>query len=367
MDNIIPELHWSNLLIIPGLLIGYTVHELAHGFTAYFLGDYSQVEKGKLTLNPFRHINWLGSVAFILIGIGWPNPLEADPDNFKRRNLDLSIVAAAGPLASFSLCLLALLLTLSLAAALVYASGSTTDEVLTLLYFPAANALPESLDLQALTVAFTSQIALASFWLTFTSLLPFPRLDGYVIIASLAALFRERTDKSKPAKPVPQTTITNIRPPINRYERRNNVSDIHFKLGTEYHEDNKYDDAIARYRQAISADQNFGPAYVNLGLAYLGKGRRREAIYAFRGAVQYADDHRSQSEAWYQLHQLSEVSPVDEAAAQESMAEMGSSPWTDTKPSPNWLGLGVSSLVVLIGGALFYGYLYTNLVDLLQT
>jgi tetratricopeptide (TPR) repeat protein len=225
---------------------------------------------------------------------------------------------------------------------------------------------PQSLDLPALAVAFTSQIAIASFWLAFTSLLPFPRLDGFVIISSLMAMSRNQTNETVPEKPRAQISIQPIRPPINRYERRNNVSDIHFKLGTEYHEGQKYDDAIARYRQAISADQKFGPAYVNLGLAYLGKGRRREAIHAFRGAVQYADDQKSQAEAWYQLHQLSEVSPVDEDAAHESMAEMGASPWTDTRPRPNWLGLGVSSIILLIGGIMFYGYLYTNLIDLLQ-
>jgi Zn-dependent protease len=366
MDNIIPELHWTNLLIIPGLIVGYTAHELGHAFMAYFLGDYSQVERGKITLNPFRHISWLGSVAFILIGVGWPKPLEADVNNFKRKSRDLSIVAAAGPAASFTMCLFGLLLTLSLAAALVYGSGSTTDDVFRLLYFPVADELPQSLNLPALAVAFTSQIAIASFWLAFTSLLPFPRLDGFVIISSLMAMSRNQTNETVPEKPRAQIPIHPIRPPLNLYERRNNVSDIHFKLGTEYHEAQKYDDAIARYRQAINVDQKFGPAYVNLGLAYLGKGRRREAIHAFRGAVQYADDQKSQAEAWYQLHQLSEVSPVDEDAAHESMAEMGASPWTDTRPRPNWLGLGVSSIILLIGGIMFYGYLYTNLIDLLQ-
>ena len=129
MENLFPNVHWTNLLIIPGLLIGYTVHELAHAFAAYFLGDYSQVERGKITLNPFRHISWFGFFAFLLFGIGWANPLEANPQNFKRKHLAMCLMAAAGPVASFTLCIAGLLLTLSIAAALVYGSGATTDEV----------------------------------------------------------------------------------------------------------------------------------------------------------------------------------------------------------------------------------------------
>ena len=66
MEDLFPNIHWTNLLIIPGLLIGYTIHELAHAFAAYFLGDYSQVERGKITLNPFRHISWFGFFSFLL-------------------------------------------------------------------------------------------------------------------------------------------------------------------------------------------------------------------------------------------------------------------------------------------------------------
>jgi len=360
------------LLIIPALLIGYTVHELGHALAAYFLGDYSQVERGKITLNPLRHISWFGFFAFILFGIGWPNPLEANPQNFKQKHLSLSIIAIAGPIASFTLSLAGLLLTLSVAAILVYGSGATTDEILSFLNFPIAVNLPQTLNLQALAMAFTSKIAIASFWLTITSLLPLPGLDGFAFIISLIGYFRRRestgnSPTTKQAPPVSAaSSIPQSRPLINQYKRRNNVSDIHFKLGTEYHQNQQYDDAIARYRQAINADQHFGPAYVNLGLAYLAKGKRREAIHAFRGAVQYADDQKSQGEAWYQLHLLSEVSPVNEQAAQESMSEMGAAPWTDTKPRPNWLGLGIGSAVLLLAGVFLYGYMLTNLIEMLK-
>jgi len=368
MEQLFPAVHWTNLLIIPGLLIGYTAHELAHAFAAYYLGDYSQVERGKITLNPLRHISWFGTFAFILFGIGWPNPLEANPRNFKQRHLSMCLIALAGPVASLSFSLVGILLTLSVAAITVYGSGASTDETF-LFLFPTATQLPESLGLQAWAMAFTGNIAIANFWLTFTSLLPLPGLDGFVIVGSLIAHFRSRQQNlaDKQQQPAIVKSEPKIRRPINQYKRRNNVSDIHFKLGTEYHEAQKYDDAIARYRQAISADQHFGPAYVNLGLAYVAKGKRREAIHAFRGAVQYADDQKSQREAWYQLHQLSEVSPINEEEAQISMAEMGALPWTDTKPRPNWLGLGLGSAFLIVTGLFLYGYLITNLIETLQT
>jgi len=366
MNSFIPTPHWTNLLIIPGLLVGYTVHELGHALAAYCLGDTSPVERGRFTLNPLRHISWFGSISFLLFGIGWPDPLELNPKNYKNRPLAISLTALAGPLASFTFGLAALMLTLFMAALLVQNSGTSTDAIFEF-FFPimAINPLP-AFDLQALALAFTTKLAVASFWIGFTSILPLPTMDGFV--AALGLIRHLQRSKPGPAQtaPVQSTLASNRLIPVDQYQRRNNVADIHFKVGVEYHQTNEFDDAIARYRQAIANDQHFGPAYINLGLAYLGKGKRREAIHAFRGAIQFADDQRSQQEAWYQLHQLSEVTPID-ANATENLAEIGATPWTDTKPSPNWLALAVGLLLVLLGSIAFYSYLFTGLAHLLHS
>lgn len=364
MGNLFPPFYWSNLLIIPGLLIGYTAHELGHALMAYYLGDYSQVERGKITLNPLEHISWFGSLAFLLFGVGWPKPMQANPYNFKRKYLDLFLVAISGPVASLTFSLIGLLVTLTMAAIVVYQSGATTDQVFTFL-FPVTADLPQTLDLQAWTIAFTGYIAITNFWLTFVSLLPLPGLDGFTAITSLLAFRRERKEQKPSVEGkalVPDQPMTLI----SQRHRRNSAAEIHFNIGTEYHQDQQYDDAIARYRQALGSDEHFGPAYINMGLAYLAKGRRKEAIQAFRGAIQYADEQKSQAEAWLQLHQLSEVSPTDQETARESMAEMGASPWTDTKPRPNWLGLSLSGAVLLTAGLFLYGYLLTQLIELLK-
>ena len=201
MENLFPPIHWTNLLIIPGLLLGYTVHELGHSLTAYFLGDTSQVEQGRITLNPFEHISWFGSVSFLLFGVGWPKPLRANPANFKRKYLDLFLVAISGPIASLTLSMVGLLLTLGVAATVVYVSGTTTDQIFAFL-FPVSTNLPESMNVQAWSIALTGYVTTASFWLTFTSLLPLPGLDGFAALASLLAFFRERkpTTSAQPGK-----------------------------------------------------------------------------------------------------------------------------------------------------------------------
>jgi Zn-dependent protease len=364
MDTLFPTLQWTNLLIIPGLLIGYTVHELAHALAAYFLGDTSQVERGRFTLNPFEHMSWFGSLSFLLFGVGWAKPIQVNPQKFKRKYLDIFLVAMAGPLASLTLSVLGLLITLMVASVLVYATQTTTDHIFSLL-FPVAANMPQTLDIRALALSVTLYVSTASFWLTFTSLLPLPGLDGFTALASLAAHLRQQRQSVRPKanlKPVRQTPLTQA----DMQERRNATATIHFNIGVEFHQDQKYNDAIVRYRQAIDNDRHFGPAYINMGLAFLAKGRRKEAIHAFRGAIQFADDHKTQSEAWQQLHHLSEVSPVDEAAAKENMAQLGASPWTNTRPTPNWLALGLGAAILVVSSLAMYSYLISEMILFLQ-
>jgi Zn-dependent protease len=377
MDNLFPLVHWTNILIIPGLFLGYTVHELGHAVAAYLLGDTSQVERGKITLNPFVHISWAGFLAFLIFGLGWtgfigflifslgwPKPLRVNSQNFKRGYFDVCLVALSGPAASLTFGLAALLLTLVIAAALVYTSGVATEQVFPYL-FRVNGTLPPTLDLQAISIAFTGYIGLTSLWLTFISLIPLPGLDGFAALISLIAFLRARKRAIEPRLPQPMVANRPLTL-VGQQRRRNNTADIHFKAGAEYHEAQQYEDAIARYQQAIRSDQRFGPAYVNLGLIHLVKGSRQKAIQAFRGATHYADDKKSQTEAWQQLHELSEISPLNPKNAAESMVEMGAAPWTDTQPRPNWLRLGLGSLLLFIGAIFLYGYLVTQLISLLK-
>jgi hypothetical protein len=62
---------------------------------------------------------------------------------------------------------------------------------------------------------------------------------------------------------------------------------------------------------------------------------------------------------------LSEVSHLD-AEAKNDLAELGASPWTDTKPKPNWLSLGLGAAAFLLGALVIYGYLFTSLIEMLN-
>jgi Zn-dependent protease len=76
------------------------IHELAHGWTAYKLGDNTAKNQGRLTFNPIAHLNPLGTIMIFLFGIGYANPVPINPNNFKKPKEGMAITAIAGPLAN---------------------------------------------------------------------------------------------------------------------------------------------------------------------------------------------------------------------------------------------------------------------------
>ena len=76
------------------------VHEFAHAFAAYKLGDHSQKYAGRLTINPFAHIDWFGALCILLVGFGWARPVQVNSYNLKNGKRDMAITAFAGPLAN---------------------------------------------------------------------------------------------------------------------------------------------------------------------------------------------------------------------------------------------------------------------------
>lgn len=92
------------LLSVPAVLVAITVHEFGHAFTAYKLGDDTPLRQGRLSLNPFDHVDPLGLAMLLFAHIGWGKPVEIDPRNYNR-NISVekadSIVSFAGPLMNF--------------------------------------------------------------------------------------------------------------------------------------------------------------------------------------------------------------------------------------------------------------------------
>lgn len=94
-----------SILAVP-LLLALCCHEVAHGLVAWKLGDPTAKQQGRLTLNPIRHLDPIGTIAFFLISIGWARPVPVDSRYFKSPRQGMMLVALAGPGANFLLAVL---------------------------------------------------------------------------------------------------------------------------------------------------------------------------------------------------------------------------------------------------------------------
>lgn len=88
------------LMMTPILLIALPVHEFAHGWVAWRMGDPTAKDAGRLTLNPFKHLDLLGVVMMYLAGVGWAKPVPINSSYFKNRRRGMILVAMAGPLSN---------------------------------------------------------------------------------------------------------------------------------------------------------------------------------------------------------------------------------------------------------------------------
>lgn len=92
------------------LLTAMPIHECAHALTAYWLGDRTAEYEGRLTLNPFNHLDLMGSIMILFAGFGWAKPVPINPLNFRKHNVSMrggmAITAIAGPLSNLILGLL---------------------------------------------------------------------------------------------------------------------------------------------------------------------------------------------------------------------------------------------------------------------
>ena len=90
---------------IISLLIALSVHESAHAYVADRLGDPTARLQGRITLNPIRHIDYLGLIFILFTPIGWAKPVMVDSFNFKNPRKDTSLVSIAGPASNVLLAL----------------------------------------------------------------------------------------------------------------------------------------------------------------------------------------------------------------------------------------------------------------------
>jgi Zn-dependent protease len=108
MFNLSPSLLISRIVT---LIIALTVHECAHAFIAYRFGDTTARDAGRLTLNPLKHLDVLGSLMLLLVGFGWAKPVPINPYTLRRKSESAEMwVSLAGPTSNFLLAVIAGLL-----------------------------------------------------------------------------------------------------------------------------------------------------------------------------------------------------------------------------------------------------------------
>ena len=98
------------LYTLPALVLSLSIHEYAHAWVAYKLGDISQKIRGRLTLNPLAHIDPIGFIAIMLIGVGWGKPVTVDDRNFKDSRKGMMLTALAGPISNLILAIVVTIL-----------------------------------------------------------------------------------------------------------------------------------------------------------------------------------------------------------------------------------------------------------------
>ncbi len=106
---------WEGILVtVIAVVSAMSIHEMAHALVSYWLGDPTAKSQGRLSLNPFRHIDWLGVLCLLLFHFGWAKPVPVDASYYKDRKTGIIWTSFAGPVANFLLAFLCVLIYMGL-------------------------------------------------------------------------------------------------------------------------------------------------------------------------------------------------------------------------------------------------------------
>lgn len=150
------------LLRVAAVFLCLTIHETCHGLAAYALGDPTAKRAHRLSLNPLRHIDWLGLLMMVVAGFGWAKPVPVNPNYFKKPKQGMAVTALAGPVSNLLLAILLLLIARG-----VYIRAALTGSFSTTWF------------------AFLLDTASLSVGLGLFNLVPIPPLDGSKVLAVL--------------------------------------------------------------------------------------------------------------------------------------------------------------------------------------
>ncbi len=154
----------NTLLIVPGIIIGLSMHEYAHAAVAYKLGDYLPKTQGRVTINPLAHVDPIGLVSLLFVGFGWGKPVQINPRAFKHPRRDEALVSLAG-------------VTMNLIIAIVF-----TGILAMYVNFSGTFIRTDMGDIILMILLYIIQINIV---LMIFNLLPIPPLDGYNLVGEI--------------------------------------------------------------------------------------------------------------------------------------------------------------------------------------
>jgi Zn-dependent protease len=164
MENFLLKL---SIMLVPALF-AITCHEVSHGYVADKFGDSTARQMGRLTLNPLKHLDIIGTLMVFVIGIGWAKPVPVNFNNLRNPKRDMIWVALAGPVTNISL---------AVVSALCLRGLATISE--NMIFVSPVKLMMEPVFLM---LAFSIYINLL---LAIFNLIPIPPLDGGRVVTGL--------------------------------------------------------------------------------------------------------------------------------------------------------------------------------------
>lgn len=149
------------IYIIPAALLAIILHEISHGLVSTFLGDPTPKRQGRLSLNPLKHLDPVGTLCLVVFHVGWAKPVVVNPGYYKHKKGGMALVALAGPLMNFLLAIISIII-LSLITVFAKSYNNFLDVMFN----------------------FFTYLAIINLGLGIFNLIPIPPLDGSRIIGA---------------------------------------------------------------------------------------------------------------------------------------------------------------------------------------